>query len=106
SAVSDSPHREALFSGKFLKGQWTTLSFLRAGKISFPNPGYKAVLHLRHEDELFVFVSAHEQRIKSGGTGNVTTNDELLFHVSAEKNGEAEPNGLAFPRILPVTRFP
>jgi hypothetical protein len=33
SAVSDSPHREALFSGRFLNGQWTTLSFWRAGKI-------------------------------------------------------------------------
>ena len=33
SAVNDSPHREAIFSGRFLNGQWTTLSFLRVGKI-------------------------------------------------------------------------
>jgi hypothetical protein len=43
-----------------------------------PNPRYKPVLHLRDEDELFVFVNAHEQCIEPVGTGNVTTNDEIL----------------------------
>ena len=55
------------FSGRFLKGQWTTLSFLRAGKIR-PEFAAQTVLHLRDEDELFVFVNAHEQRIKPVGT--------------------------------------
>ena len=41
--------------------------------------GYEAVLHLRDEDELFVFVNAHEQCIKPVRTGNVTANDELLL---------------------------
>ena len=48
-----------------------------------PNPRYKPVLHLRDEDELFVFVNAHEQCIKPVGTGNVTSNDELLLSIRA-----------------------
>ena len=35
SAVSDSPHREAFFSGRFVNGQCAAVSFLRAGKMSW-----------------------------------------------------------------------
>ena len=48
-----------------------------------PNSRHKTVLHLRHEDELFIFVNAHEQRIKPVATGNVTTYDEFLLSVYA-----------------------
>ena len=34
SSVSDSPHREALFSGRLLNGHWAVCSALRAGKSS------------------------------------------------------------------------
>ena len=34
SAVSDSPHRDALFSGRFLKGHWAVCWVLRAGNSS------------------------------------------------------------------------
>ena len=78
SAVSDSPHREALFSGRFLNGQWATLSFLKSREDFVPNSRYKAVLHLRDEDELFVLVNAHEQCIEPVGTGDVTADDEIL----------------------------
>ena len=84
----------------FVNGQRATLSFLRAARISsrlrginpwffesrenfVPITRYKSVLHLRDEDELFVFVNAHEQRIEPGSTGNVTANNELLLSVRA-----------------------
>ena len=83
SAVSDSPHREALFSGRFLNGQCETLQRLESREDFVPNSRHKAVLHLRDKDELFVFVNADEQRIEPVGTGNVTANDELLLPVRA-----------------------
>jgi hypothetical protein len=48
-----------------------------------PNSRHKAILYLRHEDELFVFVNAHEQCIKPMGTRNITADDELLLLVCA-----------------------
>ena len=77
SVVSDSPQREALFSGRFLNGQWTTLSFLRAGEIFVPKSRHKTVFHFRDEDELSVFVNTNEQGIEPMRTGDVTANDEL-----------------------------
>jgi hypothetical protein len=44
---------------------------------------HEAVLYLRHEDELFVFVNAHEQGIETERTGNATANDELLLSIRA-----------------------
>jgi hypothetical protein len=82
SAVSDSPHREAPFSGRFLNGQRTTLSLeSREDFVSISR--HEAVLYLRHEDELFVFVNAHEQGIETERTGNATANDELLLSIRA-----------------------
>jgi hypothetical protein len=83
SAVSDSPHREALFSGRFLKRAVGGLQCLESREDLDSNPRYKPVLHLRDKDELFVFVNAHEQCIKPVGTGNVTSNDELLLSIRA-----------------------
>ena len=41
SAVSDSPQREALFSGRFANGQCAALSVFRVGKISSRSLGTK-----------------------------------------------------------------
>ena len=43
----------------------------------------EAVLHLRNEDKLFVFINAHEQRIEHVRPGDVTANDKLLLSVNA-----------------------
>ena len=48
-----------------------------------PNSRDEAVLHLRNEDKLFVFINTHEQRIEPVRPGDVTANDKLLFSVNA-----------------------
>jgi hypothetical protein len=37
-----------------------------------PNSRHKAVFHLRDEDEFFVFINAHEQRIEAACSGDIT----------------------------------
>ena len=83
SAVNDSPHREALFSGRFLKGHWAVCSALRDGEI-IPDPRHKAVLHLRDKLELLVLINAYERCIEPACSRNVTADDELLLQVRAE----------------------
>ena len=83
SAVNDSPHREALFSGRFLNGHWAVCSALRAPEDLVPKSRDEAVLHLRNKDELFILVNAHEQRIESAGARDIPADDEFLFHVRA-----------------------
>ena len=75
SAVSDSPHREALFSGRFLKGHLAVCSALRAENIS----SRIGVFHFRDEDEFVVLLNADEERIESACAGNVNANHVLRF---------------------------
>ena len=83
SAVSDSPHREALFSVRFSNGQSVSSQFLESWEDFVPITRHKSVLHFRDKDELFVFVNAYEQPIEPVRTGNVTANHELLLPVRA-----------------------
>jgi hypothetical protein len=48
-----------------------------------PNSQHKAILHLRDEDELFVFVTADEQCVEPVSTRNATANDEILAAIRA-----------------------
>jgi hypothetical protein len=44
-----------------------------------PNSRHEAVLHFRHEDELFVFVNTNEQGIEPARTRDVTADDDFLL---------------------------
>jgi len=55
------------------------LKRLKSWKDLVSNSRHKAILYLRHEYELFVFVNAHEQCIETVSTRNVTANDEILL---------------------------
>jgi len=52
---------------------------LKSREELIPNSRDEAVLHFRHEDELFVFVNSNEQRVETVRAGDVTADDELLF---------------------------
>jgi hypothetical protein len=56
--VNDSPHREALFSGRFSKGHFATSSAFRVKKISSGIAVRNRFFYLREKDELLVFVNA------------------------------------------------
>ena len=63
-------------------GHWAVCSALSREEL-IPNSRDEAVLHLRNEDKLFVFINAHEQRIEHVRPGDVTANDKLLLSVNA-----------------------
>ena len=84
SAVRDSPHRDALFSGRFVKGHCAAISLFRVGKISSRSLGTKPFFTFATKRKLFVFVNAHEQGIEAVRTRDVTPDDELLLAVRAE----------------------
>jgi hypothetical protein len=60
SAVSDSPHREALFSGRFANRQRAVLSVLRAGKSSSRIRGTNPLFTFATKMSVVVFVNAHK----------------------------------------------
>ena len=69
SAVNDSPHRDALFSGRFLNGHGAIRSASRAGKISS---------RIRGTNPLFTFATKmHRTYVRQ----DVTSDDEFLFQV-------------------------
>ena len=78
SAVSDSPHREALFSGKFLKGILRNLQRLERREEFISNSRHKPVLDLRDELELLVLVNANQQRIESARSRDVAPDGDSL----------------------------
>ena len=57
---------------------------LKSREELIPDPWHEAILHLRDEDEFFLLVNTHEQRIEAARSGDVTAYDELLLHVRAE----------------------
>ena len=69
SAVNDSPHRDALFSGRFLNGHGAIRSASRAGKISS---------RIRGTNPFFTFATKmHRTHVRQ----DVTSDDEFLFQV-------------------------
>ena len=84
SAVSDSPQREAFFSGRFVNGQCRSSQRLKSWEnISSRIRGTKPFFTFATKMSCLFFVNAHEQRIEPVRTGNVTANDELLLSVRA-----------------------
>jgi hypothetical protein len=79
SAVNDSPHRDALFSGRFVNGHWAVCSVLRVGKISSRIRDTKPFFTFATKMSSLFLINAHEQRIEAAGSWDVTADDELLL---------------------------
>jgi hypothetical protein len=72
SVVNDSPHREALLSGRFFKGHWTVCRTRSVG-VSSCESAARSRSSLSRRNELLVLVNAYQQRIEAACAGNVAT---------------------------------